>query len=388
MNDKLICNIISILNNVLLNKNLKIDNNINWNDIFKIAIKHNLLPIIIERVEKDTVDNAVLQQIQNLVITSYYVSVQQNNILERIKEKFNENQIDFMLLKGSTIKKLYPTPEMRTMGDIDILIRQSQYPTVKKCMEDLSFVEGVETDHELHWKHNCVHVELHKRLIPTYNNDFYNYVGDGWKLTDKVADTTEYRLKPEDEFIYLFIHFTKHYRDGGIGIRHLIDLYLYHKKVSLNEKYVFEELKKLNLSTFYKNIKDTFLVWFENKNPNEITYLITKRIFCSGSYGTEQQCDAANALKTYNRNGNVRKAKIKTILREIFLPYSSMKKKYKILEKIPVFLPVFWLVRWCDTIFNKKNNLNRKIRRVNSITSEIIDEYKDELEIVGLNSKF
>lgn len=388
MSDKLISNIILILNNVLLNKNFKIDNDINWNDVFKIAIKHNILPIIIEQVKKNTIEHPTLQQIQNFVIKSYYVSVQQNNMLERIKAKFNENQIDYMLLKGSTIKKLYPTPEMRTMGDIDILIRQSQYPMIKKCMVELSFIEGVETDHELHWKHNCVHIELHKHLIPTYNNDFYNYVGDGWKLTDKVADTTEYRMKPEDEFIYLFIHFTKHYRDGGIGIRHLLDLYLYHKAICLNEIYVSSELEKLNLLDFYKNIQDTFLVWFENKNPNEITQLITKRIFGSGSYGTEQQCDAANALKTYNRNGNVRKAKIKTIFTETFLPYSSMKKKYAILEEIPIFLPFFWLLRWSDTIFNKTNNLKRKFRRVNSITTEIIDEYKDELEMVGLNSKF
>ena len=56
---------------------------------------------------------------------------------------------------------------------MDILIRPEQYDRIVPILEQLNFREKNETDHELVWIHDDLYLELHKRLIPSYNKDFY-----------------------------------------------------------------------------------------------------------------------------------------------------------------------------------------------------------------------
>ena len=51
-------------------------------------------------------------------------AVEQNQLCqaERILDCFDRENVDYLPLKGITLKKLYPATELRTMSDIDILI--------------------------------------------------------------------------------------------------------------------------------------------------------------------------------------------------------------------------------------------------------------------------
>ena len=62
---------------------------------------------------------------------------------------FEKNGIAHMPLKGILMKQLYPRPDMRIMGDADILIRVEQYEKIKPLLEELGFAEKLESDHEL-----------------------------------------------------------------------------------------------------------------------------------------------------------------------------------------------------------------------------------------------
>ena len=70
-------------------------------------------------------------------------------------------------------------------------------------MESLGFAEKLESDHELIWQKPSAYIELHKRLIPSYNQDYYAYYGEGWNLAKK-CDGTRYSMTDEDQMIYLF----------------------------------------------------------------------------------------------------------------------------------------------------------------------------------------
>ena len=207
------------------------------------------------------------------------VSERQLRELERIYNAFEENGIDYMPLKGCKMKALYPKPELRNMGDADILIRTEQYDKIRSVMQSLQFTEGEETVHELVWKSDALYLELHKQLIPSYNQDFYGYFGDGWARA-KYLNGSQYTMSPEDEFIYLFTHFTKHYRDGGIGCRHVVDLWVYLRShPELDTDYIQTELKKLQLLDFYCNTRRLISTWFENQEPDPKTDFMTEFIF-------------------------------------------------------------------------------------------------------------
>ena len=148
------------------------------------------------------------------------------------------------------------------MGDADILIRLEQYDRIRPILESQGFTEQTETDHELIWNDEELCLELHKHLIPSYNRDYYDYFGNGWQLAAADAHG-RCAMDPEDTFIFLLVHFAKHYRDGGIGLRHITDLLVFRRAHPvMDEGYIRTALERLELTEFYRHICRLLDYWF------------------------------------------------------------------------------------------------------------------------------
>ena len=147
-----------------------------------LTVQHQITPLIYYGAVNCGITSNTDGMDKLLSLTAQLVSISESQMLElsRLTRAFEEEGLDYLLLKGCKMKQLYPQAEMRVMSDLDILIRPSQYERMKPIMRQLGFTEGIESDHELHWSKRKIHVELHKRLIPSYNEDYYAYFGDGW----------------------------------------------------------------------------------------------------------------------------------------------------------------------------------------------------------------
>lgn len=286
-----------------------------------------------------------------------------------IQEAFRKNGIEYIPLKGIVLKDLYPSPLMRSMSDIDILIREKDYRhKIKPLMRKLGYTEGVESDHELHWKKDGKMIELHKRIIPSYNKDFYKTIGDGWEWVQN------------NKYAYVFTHFAKHYRDKGIGISHLVDLEI------LRDQATDSGLIDLHLDKFYANVQRTLDCWFRDKEYDEITARITDTIFQSGEYGTQETAiKSQNLIKINAAGGNYKKARVKDFIFKIFPPYVAMKSRNPILKSLPILLPFFWIERLLVSPF--KGNVRKNFEQNKSITQDK-SNYKEELNFVGLDYWF
>lgn len=82
-----------------------------------------------------------------------------------MSEIFNANGIEHIFLKGSVLKTLYPHPEIRRMGDIDVLIKDTQYRKISQLMQSAKYTFEYESDYEIVWKKGYAHIELHRVLI-------------------------------------------------------------------------------------------------------------------------------------------------------------------------------------------------------------------------------
>ena len=330
-------------------------------------------------------DEPLMQELFTLVCGNIAANEQQIYSVKEIFSAFDEQEIDYLPLKGVLLKNIYPKPEMRSMGDADILIKTQQYNKIRPIMVKLGYKKVTESDHEFIWKKNNINIELHIMLIPSYNKDYYSYFGDGWSLA-KLKNGTSYSMTDEDQLFYLFTHFAKHYRDAGIGIKHMTDLWVYRKsKPALDEKYIIKELTALQLYSFYFNIINTLAVWFDGRENDEKTDFITDVIFNSGVYGTRDKHAISEAVKI---SKSTDKDKPRKFFKLIFPSFQVMGIKYPCLKKAPFLLPIMWIHRILMTILFKGDRIEAQARAIDQMSAENINNYQQSLSFVGLDFNF
>lgn len=311
----------------------------------------------------------------------------QRKALQNLYAAFEDNGIDYMPVKGCNMKLMYPQPDMRIMCDADILIRMEQYEKIKDIMQQLGYTEGVASAHELHWDNTALHLELHKWLIHPDHKDYFKYLTDCWQYAH-IDSGYRYALNLEDEWIYTFIHYAKHYRMGGIGIRQVLDLWIYQKKHQLNMEYIRTELKKIDLLEFFENTQRMIGVWFEDQEEDAQTSFMTEYIFSDGSWATCESFDVAYASLHSAQTGSLKKGRYKQILQTIFPKMDSMKNRYRVLKRAPWLLPIFWPIRWVDAALFRKENIRKIRKRFQNNTDEKVVSFQASLQYVGLNYDF
>lgn len=313
------------------------------------------------------------------------VSVCQRQEIDTVCKAFDAHGIDYMPLKGMLLGALYPQPEMRSMGDADILIRKEQVDTIAGVMRELGYTEGLSAEHEYAWcKPNTLRLELHKYLVPPFEADMFAFFGDTavWDHALSVGNH-EYRMTPEDELIFDFIHFVKHFRTSGAGIRNITDFYIFRKQhTELDEDYICTRLKQIGLNRFYRNVIALCDVWFERFPENEVTDKITTLLFSGGIYGSaEMQIDTETArYKKQHRFGGLSR-----VLDAAFPPYKQQVRHYPFLGKMPFLLPVTWVAHWFVVLFRRPESIKLILNRAADIEGARSTERLNTLEMVGLS---
>jgi hypothetical protein len=180
----------------------------------------------------------------------------------------------------------------------------------------------------------------------------------------------------------LFTHFAKHYRDSGIGIKHLIDIKLYLEQNELDYEYLQQQLEKLKLWEFFNNVKKTIAVWFDGLESDEITCAITDKILLGGAFGTKEAYNTSAALK--QRKQGQKNVRTSRFLISVFPPYKNMCLLFPSLKKVPLLLPFYWVWRVIYTAFNKKGTLAKHYNAIKALSPENLEQYERELNAVGL----
>ena len=358
--------------------------------IYKIARFHSLENILYYAInkykEKDaSIDfDIILKQLeydhkQALAKASY-----QDVEKEILSQNLRNMQIKHMFLKGSIIKYLYPSIDMRTMSDIDIYIEAKRAKDVKKQMKELGYdvISYGQTHHDTYQKRPFMDVEMHRDLMnESYKMHAY-YRNIKHKLI-QIENICEYKFSNEDYYIYMIAHAAKHFSTAGIGIRNMIDEYLYLNKYAkeLDFKYIDGEINKLGISKFENNLKNLALYWFANaqydENQEKILNAMAQYIFESGTYGTTNHHVLNDFMVDDKPN------KFSYCLRRLFPNYKFMCGRNPILKKIPILLPWFYFVRILKAIFHFGKIKKSEIEYANNIKSEDINENKKIHEDVG-----
>lgn len=383
--------IIALVHSALTGQKHILPNEFDFDSAYKCAKLHRIVPLVYYGIINCgiSIDEETNSKFFSDTCQAIMVNQKQTFSLSRISNEFEINGIDFMPLKGSIIKDLYPKVEMRTMGDVDVLFKVEQYEKIVPILENFGMKFVKENANELAWDDHPFYLELHRFLVSPQHEDYFNYFGDGWHFAC-LAEGSKHRyvMRDEDYYIFLFAHLTKHYRFSGIGIKHLVDIWVYlNAKPELNMEYIYGELKKLKMYEFHRNVVKTIRCWFDGEESDEVTELITYRVFDSGAFGTRESSRNAAAVKTL-KNSSVKNLRLNRFICSLFPSYKNMCRLFPIVKQVPMLLPILWLWRIIYALLFKKGKIIEQYKDVQNISYENAFEYEKQLEAVGLDYDF
>ena len=158
------------------------------------------------------------------------------------------HDVPSVIIKGAAAAVYYPHPTLRSMGDIDLLVRRRDLEKAAKVLEENGYkliLEKDHADHHYNYVKDGVSIELHKRLPVVDDGDeellalFENGIGDRvWKCTEGCR----FPVLPEElNGLVLIFHINQHLREG-LGLRQIIDWMLYVRQLSLDR---WDELRSV-----------------------------------------------------------------------------------------------------------------------------------------------
>lgn len=315
--------------------------------------------------------------------SSLYAAEGQQRETEALFADLAAAGVDYMPLKGAALRVLYARPELRSMGDIDVLIRVPQYADAAAVLLRRGFSCVQESAHEWIFEKDMLRVELHKCLFPPYERALYAYFGDGFA---HAVSAGEHRFSLTDtaEFVYLFAHFAKHYQNGGVGLRQLADLWVYRRKKAVDERAAEGAFAELRLAVFYRHIETVLAVCFDGAplaEDDRYTPFILDFLLSGGSFGTPEETRAAAAART--GGGTTAVIRARETRRLLFPRLCDMQCKYPVLRKAPFLLPLFWAVRGVCALFAPRR-MTARLRRVQTLCATDAERHKAALAFVGL----
>ncbi len=292
-------------------------------------------------------------------------------------EKFRQENIPFLPLKGYSIRDLYPHPEARVSCDLDVFYKAEDKDKVDKILSEEGFSFVIENATHQEWEKQSVTVEMHYALsgqVPKHD-EYYQGVWD--RLI--VADGSQYAFTKEDEYIYFLVHAAKHFSEGGFGVRTVLDAYLYTTKLQLDRGYLQEELRRLELERFALQIEKLAKAWFGDGKEDAETELIGGFVLSSGVYGSRSNYAVSTSVKS------VKKAKFRRLMLSVFPRYRDMKSWYPIVKKVPVSLPFVWVYRWFEILFTRRESFGKVLKDVKEIDEQSMQAVKKIKELTGLS---
>src|SRR5215510_5949439 len=113
-----------------------------WERIFHAAAQLGVAPVLYARLKTPAlpavVPGSILQRHKGDLIWSQAQNMKVFARLRAVLEVLRANRIDVMALKGAALAELvYGQIGLRTMGDIDLLVRRSELAKVRGILEDM-----------------------------------------------------------------------------------------------------------------------------------------------------------------------------------------------------------------------------------------------------------
>lgn len=211
------------------------------------------------------IPSADKNQMKAVCMQTMQQQVKMTYTLQQAWSAMEKAGIRAVLMKGAGLAALYPEPQLRTWGDIDLFVGKQQYHPACAAMRD-TFPDALKFDEELdHYKHynliaDGVSIEIHRVSVSLQHPvDARRYARMEAYGMDNACPLTMDGITlrvPEPTFnaLFVFMHAWEHAMTLGANVRQLCDiaLLLHHYKDVLDIDRLGQWLKDLHLTEVWQ----------------------------------------------------------------------------------------------------------------------------------------
>ena len=361
---------------------------LDWKELFKLAKHHNILGICYCVLNKSKYKNNIPQGFFNAIRDKFfdyvYIYECQKNALDEVEDILSSSQVRYILFKGAVLRNLYPVPESRAMGDIDLLIDRENRDKVKALLTNAGFDCTGQIDPVYNYRKGNVLLEVHTHIISefgdsAFNDAFENAVFDGYKGT----------LNSDYHLAYLIAHAANHLLTTGAGVRFILDLAVLQRASEIDYDRLFDMLEKINLTTFGKALLSLCSKWFSvGRDFGTDTEKLEEYLVGDGVFGSLKSSKSFTVsrliqIKALGEDDKeFEKSSFRLKLRLAFPSYKALRTAsyIKFLDKRPYLLPLAWVYRF---FYNLKNHRHHMLETIKNIDDEKTASLaKEELEFL------
>ena len=267
----------------------------------------------------------------------------QNQLLKLL----DQNGIPCVILKGMAAAMAYPHPSLRMMGDVDFLVKRTDFEKAAAVMEENGYQLKHEKDPDCHhygyFKDEII-FEMHKRLAIVQESDekLLSLIENGIDRRE-IRESGGYRfpvLPAELNGLVLMAHINQHLR-GGLGLRQIIDWMMYIHE--LPEDTWEKELLPLLRETGMEKLAMTVTAMCQK-------YLGLRTIVANGEdYPCDELMDYIMSKGNFGRKAG-RDGKISSVFSDFASPARAFKRlqagglgRWKAAKKCRILRPFAWI---------------------------------------------
>ena len=362
-----------------------------WDAVYKTARRHSVAGMAdygLERLaEEEQPPQEVRQAFRQARLTGIAKEATQHVTVTELLKTLDGRGIRALPLKGFVLKYAYPRPDMRLMADVDILVDDANTRAVGKILTDRGFsCEHTGGNHDVYHRRPYMNLEIHRNILP----EQYAFGGYFDQIFDRAVlkEGTQciYAMTPEDFYLYMVAHLTKHYAQGGTGIRSIMDLWVFQRfyQDTADWAAIGAGLEAMGLKAFGDNLLRLAGVWFDGRPGNELTDEMGRFILGNGTYGTTQNMELSAFSKVYDAQEDFASVQCRYLWRTLFPAMDHMRQVFPWVEGRPALLPAAWVMRGVRAMVKRPKRTLHRVRAVQNTSEEEVARARGFYERSGL----
>ena len=325
-----------------------VPSDVSLDELYEISKAQNLAAVVFSVIKDD--ENAKQSKAYKMLEDCFYDSIArydfQSAIINEIRSILESEKIRHVFLKGAEIKEYYPVPELRSMGDIDVLIGESDRDRVKALLIANGF-ELINSNGPVYdYKKDGALIEVHTKIVS-------GKVG-GVNAEEYFSNAMQYAkfdeycgvLEDEYHFCYLLTHIAHHFWFYGAGVKMILDLAVFQRSKSLDYSKVFGYLDELGLEAFSKVLLTLCYKWFGvGEDYNSDVSQTEEFLLSFGAFGNAGRNKAAVVRRKALEQG--KKSGLSAKLSLLFPSYKKIKDipYMRFIQGRPYLLVLGWIYR-------------------------------------------